>query len=86
MTLSSERSHSPKSPLSTGTPARANPRCMNQIYESFQDHACFCQDSLLVETKARTLVPMRLSSGQLRLRQAHRQPTAAWPTLADHLP
>ncbi|HLK47712.1 MAG TPA: hypothetical protein VKT49_06235 [Bryobacteraceae bacterium] len=43
---------------------------MDQIYESFQDHACFCQDSLLVETEARTLVPMRLSPGQLRLRQA----------------
>jgi len=29
---------------------------MDQIYESFQDHACFCQESLVVETEARALV------------------------------
>jgi hypothetical protein len=36
----------------------------------FQDHAIFCRASLTVETEKRELVPMILSPGQVRLREA----------------
>jgi len=41
-----------------------------EIYRNFQDHARFCKESLMVETEARELVPMILSPGQIRLRDA----------------
>ena len=41
-----------------------------EIYRNFQDHPRFCQESLIVETEGRALVPMILSPGQVRLRQA----------------
>ena len=42
----------------------------DDIYQSFQSHARFCQEALIMETEARTLVPMILSPGQVRLRQS----------------
>ena len=41
-----------------------------EIYRNFQDHGRFCKESLMVETEARELVPMILSPGQIRLRDA----------------
>ncbi len=41
-----------------------------EIYSAFQDHARFCRESLTVETEQRQLVPMTLSPGQVRLREA----------------
>ena len=39
------------------------------IYDKFSDHAAFCRQSLVVETEAKTIVPMVLSPGQQRLRE-----------------
>lgn len=36
----------------------------------FDDHATFCRESLIVQTEKRGLVPMILSPGQIRLREA----------------
>lgn len=40
------------------------------LYDSFSNHASFCRQSLVVETEAKTVVPMVLSTGQQRLRDA----------------
>ena len=40
------------------------------VYRGFRDHAEFCRSSLIVETEAKTLIPMELGPGQLRLRDA----------------
>ena len=40
------------------------------LYDRFSDHASFCRQSLVVETEAKTIVPMELSPGQIRLREA----------------
>lgn len=40
------------------------------LYDKFSDHAAFCRQSLMVETEAKTIVPMVLSPGQQRLRDA----------------
>jgi hypothetical protein len=42
----------------------------DQIYTGFRDHALFCRESLVVESEARELLPMVLSPGQIRLREA----------------
>jgi len=56
------------------TPINAASRIpTDDIYARFQDHQRFCAESLVVETESRTLVPMRLSPGQLRLRAAIRK-------------
>jgi hypothetical protein len=55
----------------TGVPAKPPAMILaDQIHADFQSHARFCQQSLMVETEARTVVRMVLSPGQLRLRQA----------------
>lgn len=43
------------------------------VYREFRDHASFCRSSLMVETEAKTIVPMELSPGQTRLRPAIRR-------------
>jgi hypothetical protein len=40
------------------------------LYDEFSNHASFCRQSLMVETEAKTVVPMVLSPGQQRLRDA----------------
>ncbi len=40
------------------------------LYDGFSDHVSFCRQSLMVETEDKTVVPMVLSPGQLRLREA----------------
>jgi hypothetical protein len=40
-----------------------------QIFHGFQDHRQFCAESLTVETERKTLVPMVLGPGQMRLRE-----------------
>jgi hypothetical protein len=57
-----------------------------EIYRNFQDHARFCKESLIVETEARELVPMILSPGQIRLRDAiAKQRTAGKPVRIIYL-
>ena len=43
---------------------------LDLVYREFRDHASFCRSSLMVETEAKTLVPMELSPGQIRLNNA----------------
>lgn len=52
-------------PLETMTPAD-----LDLVYREFRDHASFCRSSLVVETEAKTIVPMELGPGQLLLRDA----------------
>src|SRR5215472_9130409 len=40
------------------------------VYSKFRDHAAFCRSSLVVETEQKTLVPLELSPGQIRLEEA----------------
>jgi hypothetical protein len=46
------------------------------VHREFNDHASFCRTSLTVETEAKTLIPMELGPGQLRLREAIRKQRA----------
>ncbi|HWE51380.1 MAG TPA: hypothetical protein VG273_16430 [Bryobacteraceae bacterium] len=43
------------------------------IYDNFSNHAAFCRESLIVETEDKRIVPMILSPGQVRLREAIRR-------------
>jgi hypothetical protein len=43
---------------------------MDEVFRGFQNHTEFCKHSLIVETEQRQLVPMTLSPGQVRLREA----------------
>lgn len=45
----------------------------DEIHRDFQQHQIFCKESLIVETEARTIVPMVLSPGQVRLDEAIRK-------------
>ncbi len=49
----------------------------HQIRENFEDHRKFCEQSLIVEAESGELVPMFLSPGQLRLRDAIAKQRAA---------
>lgn len=40
------------------------------LYRTFSDHATFCKEALHVETEDNRIIPMILSPGQLRLREA----------------
>jgi hypothetical protein len=61
-------------------------RIADEIRYGFQDHARFCRESLVVETEARQLVPMVLSPGQIRLREAiARQRKAGQPVRIVYL-
>lgn len=40
------------------------------VYREFSNHASFCRESLVVETEAKTIVPMELGPGQKRLQEA----------------
>jgi hypothetical protein len=41
----------------------------SEVFHGFQNHEEFCRESLIVETEQKTLVPMILGPGQLRLRE-----------------
>lgn len=46
------------------------PADLDLVYREFRDHASFCRSSLVVETEAKTIVPMELGPGQLLLHAA----------------
>jgi hypothetical protein len=46
------------------------PYTYDDMRREFSDHATFCRESLIVQTEQRELVPMILSPGQIRLREA----------------
>jgi hypothetical protein len=46
------------------------PEEQDLLYRSFSDHATFCRESLVVEREDKAVVPMILSPGQARLREA----------------
>ena len=46
------------------------PEEQDLLYRSFSDHRIFAKESLFVETESKQVVPMTLSPGQLRLREA----------------
>jgi hypothetical protein len=55
------------------TLAAMKPEEIALVYREFRDHQSFCRTSLTVETESKTLVPMELGPGQLRLRAAIRR-------------
>lgn len=54
-------------------PAAMTPEQRELVLREFNNHASFCRSSLLVETEAKTIVPMELSPGQIRLDTAIRK-------------
>lgn len=47
-----------------------SPQELDLVYREFRDHRSFCRSSLMVETEAKTIVPMELGPGQLKLHEA----------------
>lgn len=46
------------------------PEDVKLIYREFRDHRSFCRSSLMVEREDKSIVPLELSPGQLRLEEA----------------